>query len=412
MKKVRACKLSAVQICSVIVAGIVICMVSLAVSAEVKSKKIVHYEQDTVPVRGISSIPYITYSISKSWTEADGSTGAEYDGVFRNNSKHALTDWRIKISVPEKSRIDSSWNGQYTKESNFITVLPPVEGFNASVPSGQKITFGMVMYTPEKFTITKTSFSGRFIYSSSDTILFRILLAACIIVCFPIIFLSVTGTIRQRRINREIEQSRKRNEENSIIIDQALRTIANFVDVRDKNTKGHSVRVALYSREIARRLGFPAQKQHEMYYLGLMHDAGKIGIPDEILNKTAPLTQEERKIIEKHTQLGANMLKDFTSMPGIRDIALYHHERYDGTGYPDHLSGAAIPLAARIVCVADSFDAMTSDRCYHGKSTVEQAEAELIGNSGIQFDPEIVAIMVKMIHDGFAEKIISGEKND
>ena len=106
------------------------------------------------------------------------------------------------------------------------------------------------------------------------------------------------------------------------------------------------------------------------------------------------------------------MLKDFTSMPGIRDIALYHHERYDGTGYPDHLSGTAIPPAARIVCVADSFDAMTSDRCYHGKSTVEQAEAELTGNSGIQFDPEIVAIMVKMIHDGFAEKIISGEKND
>ena len=147
-----------------------------------------------------------------------------------------------------------------------------------------------------------------------------------------------------------------------------------------------------------------------MYYLGLMHDAGKIGIPDEILNKNAPLTQEERKIIEKHTLLGANMLKDFTSMPEIGDIALYHHERYDGTGYPEHLSGTAIPLAARVVCVADSFDAMTSDRCYHDRTTVEQAEAELTGKSGIQFDPEIVAIMVKMIHDGFAKKIISGEK--
>jgi len=160
----------------------------------------------------------------------------------------------------------------------------------------------------------------------------------------------------------------------------------------------------LYTREIARRLDFPPQKQREMYYLGLMHDAGKIGIPDEILNKTAPLTLEERKIIEKHTQLGANMLKDFTSMPGIRDIALYHHERYDGTGYPDHLSGTAIPPAARIVCVADSFDAMTSSRSYHKEVESEHLIIkEIEKNAGTQFDKKVVKTFINLYKNGYVD---------
>ena len=108
------------------------------------------------------------------------------------------------------------------------------------------------------------------------------------------------------------------------------------------------------AKEIAKRLQFPDEKQQNLYYVALMHDVGKIGISDSILNKAGSLTPEERKIIESHTTIGGEMLKSFTAIPGIAAGALYHHERYDGKGYPSGLAGNAIPLYARIICIADS----------------------------------------------------------
>ena len=137
-----------------------------------------------------------------------------------------------------------------------------------------------------------------------------------------------------------------------------------------------------------------------VYYIALMHDCGKMGIPDAVLNKPGKLLPEERQIIEMHTVKGGKILEDFTTIKGIREGALYHHERYDGNGYPEKLKGDAIPLYARIIGVADAYDAMSSNRCYRRHLTKETIIQELKDNAGKQFDPIIVKYMIQMIEGG------------
>jgi len=134
-------------------------------------------------------------------------------------------------------------------------------------------------------------------------------------------------------------------------------------------------------------------------YIALMHDCGKMGIPDNILNKPGKLNEEERKIIETHTVMGGKLLENMTAIAGIREGALYHHERYDGKGYPEGLSDTDIPLYARIIGVADSFDAMNSDRCYRKRLGMDAIKKELQENAGKQFDPEVVKYMLRIIEE-------------
>ena len=155
--------------------------------------------------------------------------------------------------------------------------------------------------------------------------------------------------------------------------------------------------VAKYTRMIASHMNFTEEELDNIYYIGLLHDVGKMSIPDAILNKPAKLTPEERKIIETHTTQGAEMLKEFSAIPDIISGALYHHERYDGTGYPQGLKCDDIPLIARIICVADSYDAMSSFRCYRDALSKEEIMNELDVCAGKQFDPEIAAIMLDLI---------------
>lgn len=183
------------------------------------------------------------------------------------------------------------------------------------------------------------------------------------------------------------------------IIEQALKTFANTIDAKDKYTNGHSVRVAAYSLEIAKKLRLSKDEQEQIYYIALLHDIGKIGISDKILNKPGKLTPEEREIIMSHPRIGGEILKDFSSLPGISDGARYHHERYDGTGYNEGLKGEEIPFFARIICVADSYDAMSSARCYRKGMDKEQIIHELKSNSGTQFDAKIVSIMLELIEE-------------
>ena len=131
-----------------------------------------------------------------------------------------------------------------------------------------------------------------------------------------------------------------------------------------------------------------------------MHDCGKLYIPDEILTKPARLTNEEYEVMKKHTVYGSNILRDFTSIKDIQLGAMYHHERYDGKGYPTGKSGEDIPLIARIICVSDAFDAMNSQRCYRANLSPEVIQSELKNNKGTQFDPIIVDHLLKLIDDG------------
>ena len=136
-----------------------------------------------------------------------------------------------------------------------------------------------------------------------------------------------------------------------------------------------------------------------------MHDAGKISVPDAILNKPGKLTNEERQLIQNHTVAGGNMLKQLSSLKGVRETALYHHERYDGKGYPEGLKGNEIPLYARIVGVADSYDAMSSNRVYRRHLSKDEIIEEMQKGSGSQFDPDIVTYMVDMINDGYVNVV-------
>ena len=198
----------------------------------------------------------------------------------------------------------------------------------------------------------------------------------------------------------KMDRLRRQRQEYRGIVEQALRTFANTIDAKDPYTNGHSLRVALYAREISRRMGYSENDQENVFYIALLHDIGKIGIPDSILNKAGALTPEERAVIQTHPVKGGEILKDFTALKGIADGARYHHERYDGKGYCEGLTGENIPLVGRIICVADSYDAMSSDRCYRKALPPEKILAEIEAGSGSQFDPKIAAIMADMIHEG------------
>ena len=198
----------------------------------------------------------------------------------------------------------------------------------------------------------------------------------------------------------KINGMHRRQQEYRSIIEQSLLTFAKTIDAKDPYTNGHSVRVAMYSRELAKRLDMSAEEQENIYYMALLHDIGKIGVPDNILNKPGKLTPEEMQIIQRHVDIGGEILKDFTALEGIAQGARYHHERYDGKGYSNGLKGLDIPKVARIIAVADTYDAMSSDRCYRKALPTEVIVSEFEKHTGAQFDPEIVPHILDMIDKG------------
>lgn len=210
----------------------------------------------------------------------------------------------------------------------------------------------------------------------------------------------ITALVLHLIARSKIKKLEARRKEYQEIVEQSLLTFAKTIDAKDSYTNGHSTRVAMYAREIAKRCGMSKIEQERIYYMGLLHDIGKIGIPDNILTKPGKLTEEEMKIIQTHPAIGGDILADFNEIPGISDGARYHHERYDGTGYCEGKKGTDIPVVARIIGVADTYDAMSSDRCYRKALSREIIISELKKASGTQLDPEFVSIMLDMIDEG------------
>lgn len=202
----------------------------------------------------------------------------------------------------------------------------------------------------------------------------------------------------------KLRSIRRRQQEYRRITEQSLLTFAGAIDAKDRYTKDHSLRVAHYARELARRMGMGEEEQENIYYIALLHDVGKIGIPDQVLNKPGRLTDEEFHLIQTHPSIGGDILKNFTALEGIADGARYHHERYDGKGYCEGKAGEDIPLTARIIAVADAYDAMSSDRCYRKGLPREVIEAELKKGAGSQFDPQIIPHMLAIIEAEAAAK--------
>lgn len=201
-------------------------------------------------------------------------------------------------------------------------------------------------------------------------------------------------------LNSFEKEVKRKTSENEILTFQAINAIAKTVDAKDKYTRQHSSRVARYSREIAIRSGLFDEDQIEaIYRTALLHDIGKIGIPDLILNKPGRLTDEEFTKMKEHTTIGAQILKDVTMIKDVDKGAKYHHERFDGRGYPQGLAGEEIPIVARIVGVADAYDAMTSDRAYRKSLPEEVVRGELTKGRGAQFDPVFCDIMLGIMDD-------------
>ena len=186
-------------------------------------------------------------------------------------------------------------------------------------------------------------------------------------------------------------------EANERITLQAMYTLAKTIDAKDKYTNGHSMRVAKYSRMIAESLGLSDEEADEVTNMAMLHDIGKIGVPDDIINKNSKLTQEEYAIVKGHPVTGYEILSEMPELAGIGIGARWHHERYDGEGYPDGLKGEEIPLQARIIGVADAYDAMTSNRSYRSYMSQETVIRELEEGRGTQFDPEIAEIMLDIV---------------
>ncbi len=198
--------------------------------------------------------------------------------------------------------------------------------------------------------------------------------------------------------NLELEVFKK-TEENERLFMHVVQSLADAIDAKDTYTNGHSGRVAKYAKEIARRYGYRGKRLDDIYMMGILHDVGKIGVPDAVINKPAKLTEAEFEYIRNHPVMGARILKNIKEMPSLVTGARWHHERYGGGGYPDNLKGEEIPEEARIIAVADAYDAMSSRRSYRDVLAQGVVREEIEKGKGTQFDPVFADIMLAMIDE-------------
>lgn len=211
----------------------------------------------------------------------------------------------------------------------------------------------------------------------------------------------INRIIQLDEFNRELEDKVK---EKTVQIEQlsfeVISTIASMIEAKDSYTKGHSVRVAEYSALLAKELGWDDESVQNLKYIALLHDIGKVGIPDRVLNKPGKLTESEFNIIKSHTTIAGDILRDIQTIPDVDSGAKYHHEKYDGSGYPCGLAGEHIPVVARIIGIADAYDAMNSKRVYRDSLPREVIRNEIESGKGIQFDPVFAKVFIELMDAG------------
>ena len=221
-------------------------------------------------------------------------------------------------------------------------------------------------------------------------------IAICSAISAVIIIFYIVSIIKiNQSLEKEMESNKKIEEVNQRIIRALVRTI----DAKDRYTNGHSIRVAEYAKEIAKRMKKSEKEQENIFYAGLLHDVGKIRVPEAVINKPGKLTDEEYEQIKVHPVTSYHILKDIYDDKGIALGAKFHHERYDGKGYPNGLKGDNIPEIARIIAVADTYDAMASNRSYRKALPQNIIRSEVEKGKGTQFDPKIADIMLQMIDE-------------
>jgi diguanylate cyclase (GGDEF)-like protein/putative nucleotidyltransferase with HDIG domain len=244
-------------------------------------------------------------------------------------------------------------------------------------------------------SIALRAYNGEITMSNSKDVEIQIaLLFLCFAGCFAAARLYGDITKHNREYVQTLDDKNKQIQNMTL---QSITTIANAIDAKDEYTRGHSQRVSEYSYEIAKELGMTATEAENIRRIALLHDIGKIGVPDSVLNKPGRLTDEEFAIMKSHTVVGAEILKDVKSLPDLDVGTKYHHERYDGKGYPAGLKGDEIPFTARIIGVADAYDAMSSNRVYRKRFSDEEIIAELERCKGTQFDPIVAEAFIRIL---------------
>lgn len=370
--------------------------------------------------------------------------GTIYEATVTNLTGNIISDWRLKLVMPEDLWVNNGWNGTFElhqtssasdvlvqdinlmeptktpilldyytdhtgpmiplRKGDFFYYNPnannnevPIKASDIKNENYISVLMGFITYIPHQGVDYVTSFTeGEIVYHMERSItsepMFIVLISLLALWCVGAIAIIVS----QLRV-RKLVMQRKHDAQ---IIEQSISTFINFIEAKDDSTKGHSLRVAQYSKMIAKDMGYPEDDLDRIYYIALMHDCGKISIPRTILAKPARLTDEEYELIKKHTTYGNYMLRNFTSIKDISLGAMYHHERYDGKGYPSGIAGEDIPMIARIICVADSLDAMNSDRLYRKRIPVDKIISELTENRGKQFDPKVIDCVLRLIDNG------------
>lgn len=373
-------------------------------------------------------------------------SGIIYDIMLLNQSSTKVENWSLKVNIPQECFLNNAWCGRLEIHQNVseeeicqtldlrkciekktdILLNHTVDGADLLIPVKEGDYFVYLPSAEDKEDIIspKDMVSG---FESSKRVdfiayhkitdintkamefaeieltyylkkdmfglpAFWILLLLFLVWCISVLIILL--------VNMKMKKLIKQQNRDEQIIEQSMRAFMGFIDAKDTSTNGHSLRVAQYSRLLAQRIGFSKEECQRVYYIGLMHDCGKIGIPESILKKPDKLSAQEYEIMKTHTVLGEKILQEFTSIEGIREGVRYHHERYDGQGYPDGLKGEEIPLIARIICIADSFDAMNSIRCYPNHLSHEEIISQLKDNSGTQFDAKLVDYFLEMLTDG------------
>lgn len=361
-----------------------------------------------------------------------------YEVRVKNDDEHMIKDWSFTIKIHQDCYLNNAWNGDFevhqfvdgsenVQTLNLQTVDPPsiklksfYEGQDLMIPltegdyiiyhpSHESMEYPLVGYF-DKTYIDKPTIMGYIMYyegpafdysdsymnyhfyqdvfSSSQTVVCRVLF----VIWLFVFAIYATFIIANRLNERRLQQGR-------MFINSAMSVFTNFFDAKDPYTRGHSGRVGEISKLLAEKLGLDEEQCQTIHYVAFMHDCGKCYISDSILKKEGKLSDEEYEVIKTHTVKGGEMVEEFTAIDGLKDGILYHHERYDGKGYPEGLAGTDIPLIARIIGVADAYDAMSSDRCYRTKLSKEKIVQEIQNNKGKQFDPEIADIMLQLIND-------------
>lgn len=373
-----------------------------------------------------------------SWIKKIGSTrikekflGAIYDINVQSIGVGTVNDWSLRIDFEKFAYLNKAWCGKveiHQVEENltqtldlrnnpeeevilncvkegtetfialnpgdYIIYYPDEIAGEVPLDEGQKTVFGLIVYSRGvggyKFNNCEINYTIISDYKNMPAFYIIIVLAGMfllVLAYFVIIFI-------QQKHTQVLYEHEK------LVAQETMSTFVGFVDAKDPYTAGHSERVAKYTRLIAYKLGYEGDEATQAYYCGLLHDAGKISVSEAVLNKKGALNDEEFSQIKQHTVKGYEMLKSLKTVPMASTAARSHHERYDGNGYPDRIAGEEIPEIARIISVADAFDAMNSNRVYRSALQMDAIIEQLETNRGKQFDPHITDIFLELIKSG------------